>query len=168
MCKTLIQTDEMQEYKSALAQFPTGVAVVTCWNDDMQPLGMTINSFSSISLTPMLVSWCLDRRANSYVDFCLSKRFYISLLAQHQEDIATKFATRGINKFADLLISDDNPIFIPESCAQFQCIVVNKIGLGDHMMLVGEVESFHWNDEDPLIYEQGKFTRSLNTTLKVA
>ena len=74
-------SDRTTTLRAALGQFSTGIAIVTALDREQQPVGMTINSFSSVSLTPALVSWCIDRRAASYSTFTRAARFALSVLA---------------------------------------------------------------------------------------
>jgi flavin reductase (DIM6/NTAB) family NADH-FMN oxidoreductase RutF len=76
--------DAIRELRHALGQFTTGVAIVTALGDDAGPVGMTINSFASVSLEPALVSWCIDRRAASYETFVNARHFGITVLAENQ------------------------------------------------------------------------------------
>jgi len=67
-------SDEIRSFRGALGQFPTGVAIVTALTENLGPVGMTINSFNSVSLTPALVSWCIDHKSASYRSFAMAKK----------------------------------------------------------------------------------------------
>ena len=156
--------DEIVSLRSTLGQFPTGVAIVTALDENHQPAGMTINSFNSVSLTPALVSWCIDHRAASYETFANAKAFAVTVLAEDQEELAQRFATRGANKFRDLeIVGNDAPI-IPHGCAWFKCETYQSILLGDHRMLVGKVTQFARNPIQPLVFRGGRFQQLAATT----
>ena len=157
MCKTLQPPPAHRLLRSQLGQFPTGVAVVTAEDECGQPVGMTINSFQSISLTPALVGWCIDRRSASYPVFAQAERFAISVLHEGQRNIAEHFAKRGADKFAGLTVRTGKPLVIPSACAWFQCQTYSRFLLGDHMMLVGEVIDSDSREASPLVFAQGRF-----------
>ena len=77
-------SDKNNSLRGSLGQFPTGVAIVTALTENLQPVGMTINSFNSVSLTPALISWCIDHRAASYKTFARAKSFTVTVLAEDQ------------------------------------------------------------------------------------
>ena len=149
--------DEIVSLRSTLSQFPTGVAIVTALDENHQPVGMTINSFNSVSLTPALVSWCIDHRAASYETFANAKSFTVTVLTEDQVELARRFATRGENKFRGIeIVGNDAPI-IPQGCAWFKCEIYQSILLGDHTMLVGKVTQFAKNPIQPLVFRGGQF-----------
>ena len=157
MSKQTGQNDAIRELRNALGRFTTGVAIVTALGDDAEPVGMTINSFGSVSLEPALVSWCIDRRAASYETFVNAGHFSITLLAQHQAELAMRFATRGADKSRDIEIGDDAAPVIAGSCAWFKCDRYRSIPLGDHTMLVGEILEFAQYPVAPLVFSGGSF-----------
>ena len=149
--------DEIVSFRSTLSQFPTGVAIVTSLNENRQPIGMTINSFSSVSLAPALISGCIDRQAASYESFANATGFAVTVLAEGQAELAQRFATRGANKFRGIeIVGNDAPI-IPHGCAWFKCETYQTILLGDHTMLVGKVIEFAKNLIQPLVFRGGQF-----------
>lgn len=151
--------EEIREYRNALGQFPTGVAIVTAVAENAQPVGITINSFSSISMSPSLISWSIDLGSASYETFTKAKGFTVTVLAEYQADLAIRFATRGANKFRDIDIDGNEAPIIPGGCAWFKCDTYRSILLGDHTMLVGKVIEFTKNPVSPLIFEGGQFQR---------
>ena len=148
---------DVPEYRSALGQFPTGVAIVTALGDNGQPVGLTINSLTSISLAPALISWSIDHRSASYEIFANAQRFAVTVLAEGQADLAMRFATRGANKFQDIEINRNEAPVIPNGCAWFKCETYRSILLGDHTMMVGEVIEFDRNSLQPLVFKGGQF-----------
>ena len=155
--------DEIVSLRSTLGQFPTGVAIVTALTENHQPVGMTINSFNSISLTPALVSWCIDHQAASYETFTSAANFVVTVLAEGQMELAQRFATRGTNKFRGIeVVGNDAPI-IPHGCAWFKCETYRSISLGDHTMLVGKVIEFAKTPIQPLVFRGGRFQQLVET-----
>jgi flavin reductase (DIM6/NTAB) family NADH-FMN oxidoreductase RutF len=157
MSKQKGHDDTIHALRSALGRFTTGVAIVTAPGKDARPVGMTINSFSSISLSPSLISWCIDRHAASFETFVNAERFSITVLAAHQTELAIQFATRGVDKFRNLETTGELAPVIPGSCAWFICDRYRVIPLGDHSMLVGEVREFTQCQVAPLVFSGGCF-----------
>lgn len=164
MSKEFKSSAKIREYRSALGQFPTGVAIVTALADNLQPVGMTINSLSSISMTPALISWSIDHGSASYEIFSKARNFAITVLAEDQVDLALRFATRGANKFRDIDIDSNDAPVIPNGCAWFKCETYRSILLGDHTMLVGEVVEYDKNPLQPLVFKGGQFQHSTQST----
>jgi flavin reductase (DIM6/NTAB) family NADH-FMN oxidoreductase RutF len=157
MSRQFNNRDEIVSLRSTLSQFPTGVAIVTAVNENHQPVGMTINSFNSVSLAPALVSWCIDRQAASYETFANATGFAVTVLAEGQAELAQRFATRGANKFRGIKIAGNDAPIIPHGCAWFKCETYQSILLGDHTMLVGKVIEFAKKPIQPLVFRGGQF-----------
>jgi len=155
MCRIIKQPDHTQ-LRSAFGQFPTGVAIVTIATPEGGSTGITINSFSSVSLSPALVSWCIDVNSGSYFSFALAPRFTITVLAEDQQEIARRYATRGIDKSAGESI-DDMPPAIPDGCAEYHCDTYRTTPMGDHLMIVGKVRKVGTSDRKPLLFMNGRF-----------
>lgn len=149
--------------RAALGQFTTGVAIATALDHNKRPVGMTINSFSSVSLDPALVSWCIDQNAASYATFMEAGNFALTVLAADQADLALRFATRGADKFRGIAIGNGQAPVIERACAWFQCEPYRSIVLGDHLMLVGKVTEFGNNDLQPLVFRGGQFQQLVAT-----
>ena len=171
MGQDLENVADLHAYRNALGQFPTGVAIVTAIDDNSLPVGMTINSFSSISISPALISWSIDHGAASHGIFARAKTFTVTVLAESQADLAIRFATRGANKFRDMDTEGAGAPVIPGGCAWFKCDSYRSIPLGDHTMLVGRVIEFARNPVSPLIFKGGQFqlpAMSANVTTQAA
>lgn len=148
-----------RELRKTLGQFTTGVAIVTTRGCQVPCVGMTINSFCSISMEPPLVGWCIDNRAASYEDFLNSQGFTVTVLSSGHEVLAKRFATPGADKFRGIEMkkADLYGIEIPSGCAVFRCRNVTQVRLGDHMLLVGRVEDFRQYARQPLVFHSGAF-----------
>ena len=163
MSRQFNNSDDIFSLRSTLSQFPTGVAIVTALAENHLPAGMTINSFNSVSLSPALVSWCIDHHSASYGTFTETERFAVTVLAADQVELAKRFATRGANKFRDIDITGNEAPIIPQGCAWFKCETYQSIALGDHTMLVGKVIEFAKNPIPPLVFSGGQFQQLVQT-----
>lgn len=133
-------TREGRDFRQALGRFATGVTIVTALGPD-GPVGMTVNSFSSVSLTPPLVLWCPARSSARHDIFANAKAWSIHLLGSEQTDLALRF-TRGGTGFEGLELASSNegaPV-IPGTAARFDCTAYACHEGGDHSILVGEVQ----------------------------
>ena len=163
------QQASQRRLRDALGSFPTGVAIVTALGQRGTPVGMTINSFCSVSLKPALVSFCVDNSAASYRDFLTCPGFTISILNNDQHDVAKIFASRGADKFAALPGYNDTDSngyggfapAIPGASAVFECRNYRRLTLGDHLMIVGKVVHFNHQARHPLAFFKGKFHQLL-------
>jgi len=164
MSQQFKNSDEKHALRGSLGQFPTGVAIVTALAENRQPVGMTINSFSSVSLSPALISWSIDHQSASYKAFAEAKSFAVTVLAEDQADLAIRFATRGANKFRGIETCRDDAPVIPNGCAWFKCETYRSILLGDHTMLVGKVIEFAKNPIPPLVFKGGQFQQLAHST----
>ncbi len=150
-------------YRRALAQFATGIAVVTTRAADDAPVGITINSFSSVSLEPPLVLWSVAQRASAFATFSTAERFMINVLAADQLEIAKRFATSGIDRFGPTpwTATTHGLPRLTGCIAWFECKLRAAHPEGDHVILVGGVESFDMTAGLPLIFHAGRYITDL-------
>lgn len=152
-------TFDMRAFRNALGCFPTGVAIVTAKALGEAPIGMTINSFSSVSLDPPLVLWSLRRNAFSRDGYMKAKRFIINVLRDDQETVALRFARPAEKIFNEGEVDhacDGTPRFIG-CAATFECRTVDIIEGGDHLIMIGQVERFGATSNQPLVFCRGSF-----------
>jgi flavin reductase (DIM6/NTAB) family NADH-FMN oxidoreductase RutF len=152
---------DLVEYRRALSCFATGVAVATTLDENGQRAGMTISSFSSVSLDPPLVLWSIANDSVSYDAFMSAEYFAVNILAMSQNDISTRFAQSGNDKFEGLECREGIggvPI-LPEYAATFECSAEHRYDGGDHKIIVGRVLRFEDREIDPLIFYRGRFLR---------
>ena len=145
--------------RDALGSFATGVTIVTARAADGAPVGVTANSFSSVSLEPALVLWSLAKGAMSRTIFETAPAFAINILAADQEDLARRFASQGADKFAGMTIVRgfaDVPI-IPGVAAAFECRRTAIHDGGDQLIFVGEIMEFAHAGHAPLVFHAGQF-----------
>ncbi|MBT2546872.1 flavin reductase [Arthrobacter sp. ISL-65] len=150
---------DLRDFRGALGQFATGVTVVTTLGVDGRKVGMTANSFTSVSMEPPLVLWCPSKRAPSLADFEESTHFAINILASDQHVLSRQFATPSPDKFAGAETSEGiaGIPLLDGAVATFQCRTVSRHDAGDHVIYVGEVEKYENAGRDPLVFHAGKY-----------
>jgi flavin reductase (DIM6/NTAB) family NADH-FMN oxidoreductase RutF len=124
-----------------------------------EKVGMTVNSFNSVSLDPPLVLWSLDRKTNCFDDFVDAETFAVHVLAAEQQDLSQRFASVGKDRFHDLECSQglsSIPI-LPHCSAYFECTSEHLYEGGDHVILVGRVINFVDNQLPPLLFYRGQY-----------
>lgn len=148
-----------RDLRRALGQYATGVTVVTCRGRDGQKVGMTANSFTSVSLDPPLVLWCPGKQAPSLPDFKSASHFTVNVLATNQHHFSRQFATPTEDKFAGvpLLEGIGGAPVIEGTVASFQCRTVGQYDAGDHVILLGEVEQYDAPGGEPLVFHSGYY-----------
>ena len=146
--------------KKSLGMFSTGITIVTTVDDNKNPIGMTVNSFASVSLNPQLVLWSIDKKQPSYDIFLNANGYAVNILSKSQKDLCFNFSSPNENKFdnVDWNYSKNGHPIINESLAWFDCIKWNYYDGGDHQILVGEVISHHHKENEPLLYWNGKIS----------
>jgi 3-hydroxy-9,10-secoandrosta-1,3,5(10)-triene-9,17-dione monooxygenase reductase component len=147
------------QFRSALGAFVTGVTIVTTRAPDGTDVGLTANSFNSVSLDPPLVLWSLARNARSREAFTQAAGFAVHVLAIDQEELSKRFATRGEVKFAGLTLErGEGGVPLLQGCsARFECRTTFQYEGGDHIIFVGEVLSFTHCDKRPLALHAGRY-----------
>ena len=150
-------TEHLRLYRSALGQFATGVTVVTALGAD-GPTGMTANSFTSVSLAPPLVLWCLSQRSQRAQVFLKAERYALNVLHSGQYELAMGFASDG-GTFteANSIEGTGGVPLLREALAVFECKLDKTVDAGDHSIVIGEVEQLRYRDGDPLIFHGGHF-----------
>ncbi|HEX7387625.1 MAG TPA: flavin reductase family protein [Castellaniella sp.] len=150
-------------FRSALGRFPSGVTIVTAEHPDTHaPLGMTISSFSSVSLQPPMVLWTLTQGAASRPALLTLERYVIHVLSASQIHLARRFA-RGSHseRFEGLALgrAPNGTLMLedPRCSAWFECHNSQHHDAGDHTIFVGQVEHCHYQPKAPLIYHAGDF-----------
>jgi len=155
-------TPDAVAYRRALGAFATGVCVVTA-DSDQGPLGLTVNSFTSVSLEPRLILWCLDERSERWPAFAAAPRFAVHVLPAGDRDKAARFA-RGVALLGEGEFErrDEGPPCLPEALARFECAAHQRIQMGDHMIIIGRVEAFSAAEGDALTFWRGRYGRLEN------
>jgi flavin reductase (DIM6/NTAB) family NADH-FMN oxidoreductase RutF len=132
-------SEDRRAFRNALGRFTTGITVVTTQTKE-GPVGITVNSFSSVSLDPPLVLWAPDKSSNRYDDFINAKTYAIHVLGNDQRTICEGFA-KSKTAFGSLDYAiDDNGLPVIAGClAVFKCVFFKQVDAGDHSIIIGEV-----------------------------
>ncbi len=147
-------------FRDALGMFATGVTIVTARGVDGTPVGLTANSFNSVSLSPPLVLWSLSRLAGSMPVFSAGSHYAIHVLAADQRALAERFASRGLDRWSGLDFDSGagGAPLLRGAAAVFECANRSRYEEGDHVIFVGEVERCsHRADASPLLFHGGRF-----------
>jgi 3-hydroxy-9,10-secoandrosta-1,3,5(10)-triene-9,17-dione monooxygenase reductase component len=159
-----IRPEEVRSFRNALGAFATGVTVVTTRSAEGADVGLTANSFNSVSLDPPMVLWSLAKASRALPVFVGSGFFAVHVLAADHEEISARFSRPGADKFAGLDIErglGDTPL-LRQFSARFQCRTEFQYEGGDHVIFVGRVEAFHHTDTRPLVFHAGKYAMTVN------
>jgi 3-hydroxy-9,10-secoandrosta-1,3,5(10)-triene-9,17-dione monooxygenase reductase component len=151
--------DHARRFRNALGAFATGVTIVTTRDAQGLDIGLTANSFNSVSLDPPMVLWSLAKNARSLPAFLGTSHFAVHVLAADQEELSLRFATRGSEKFAGLDVERGaSQVPLLRGCsARFQCRTAFRHEGGDHVIFVGAVEAFDQSDRPPLVFHGGRY-----------
>ena len=149
-----------REFRSALGCFATGVTIITALGPRGELLGNTVNSFSSVSLDPPLILWCMGRHAMSLKSYLSTDNFTVNILAHDQRELSNRFAKAGADKWTDVAYDTGNsgcPI-LKGTMAVFECKTRHTYMGGDHVIFVGEVMHAAFDmARNPLLFLQGKY-----------
>jgi len=157
----MIENDDgSRALRNALGRFATGVTVVTAVDPDGHPIGLTVNSFSAVSLNPPLVLWCLDNTSHNLAAFRRAGHHAINVLAAGQLDLSNRFATWPVDRFGGLHWhpgAGGAPL-LPGCCARFEVANEATHPAGDHTIFVGRVERFsEASGMAPLLFHAGQY-----------
>lgn len=155
-----MQDFDAKAFRNACGMFATGITVVTTTTPQGEPVGMTVNSFSSVSLDPPLILWSVGNHARSFDLFSQTTHYAVHILHKEQEALSTLFASRGEEKFTNLAWTTGvagSPI-LPDFAVCFQCTMEHVYPGGDHNILVGRVVAFEdRGHQAALLYFRGKY-----------
>lgn len=147
--------------RNVLGRFPTGVTVITALGlPERRPVGLTVNSFSSVSLEPPLALWSLSRRSPNLAQFLPGKGHVIHILAQQQAAMALQFANPRADKFAGIDYTFDEATGAPaiEGCvARLFCETASVTEGGDHVVIISRVLRHEATEREPLVFYRGAF-----------
>jgi flavin reductase (DIM6/NTAB) family NADH-FMN oxidoreductase RutF len=148
-----------RELRDALGQFATGVVVITTVTPEGEFVGVTANSFTSVSLDPPLVLWCPGRHLRSLPHFERAERFAINVLASEQHELSRRFATPDGDKFSGVPVRvglGGVPV-LEGTLATFECRTTALHEAGDHVIHLGHVERFRHDPAKPLVFHGGRY-----------
>ncbi|MEL6727265.1 MAG: flavin reductase family protein [Pseudomonadota bacterium] len=151
---------DLRTFRDTLGLFVTGVTVITTRDELGAPVGITANSFNSVSLDPPLILWSVGLNALSLNAFSQARAFAVHILRDDQAALSQRFATSGTDKFAGLNIESglhDVPL-LPDCAARMECLPYAKHAAGDHILFIAQVHRLASDPEAmPLVYHGGKY-----------
>ncbi|MBB99789.1 MAG: flavin reductase [Rhodobacteraceae bacterium] len=148
-----------RDFRAALGRFATGVTIVTTLDGDGRPVGLTANSFNSVSLDPPMVLWSLARTSRNLAIFERATHYAINVLASDQRALSDRFARPVENRFAgvDWRAGLGGVPVLDGVTAVFECSHATRVQGGDHIVFLGQVEAFDARDREPLLYHGGRY-----------
>lgn len=156
----VVPGDDVRRFRNALGWFTTGVAVVTTRVGAGAPIGITVNSFSSVSLDPPLVLWCLDKKSDTLEAFEAATHFTVNVLREEHQEISSRLSRKGDHSLAGLAVVDRESgcPALEQALAHFECEVEARHDAGDHVIMIGRVLNFDYaEDGRPLLYHRGGY-----------
>lgn len=151
---------DARAFRRALGNFTTGVTVITAQNSQGQKVGITANSFNSVSLDPPLVLWSLAKDSGSFSVFESASHFAVNILSSDQIALSNHFSQPQKDKFAAVNweAGTGNCPLLPDCSGRFQCESYERIDAGDHWIFLGKVVAFDDFGRAPLCYHQGSYS----------
>lgn len=151
---------DSQKFRNILGHYPTGVCVITAVQENNEPVGMTVGSFTSVSLDPPLVGFFPSRNSSSWLKMAGAQRFCVNVLADDQEWVCRRFASKLQDKFEDVgyRLSDAGLPILGNVVAWIDCDLHSVMEAGDHYIVLGEVRELAVErNAKPLIFCQGNY-----------
>ncbi len=147
---------QQEEFKKALGNYPTGVTVVTTFDQEDTPVGLTVNSFASVSIDPLLILWSIDKKSKSLDVFTSAKKFAVNILASDQEKLCFLFSSKVIDRFAECKWnrSENGLPVLEDTASVLECETYQQVEAGDHVILIGKVTNIANSGKAPLLYHQ--------------
>jgi len=151
---------DVKVLRNCFGKFATGITVITALAPDGTKLGLTVNSFSSLSLDPPMILWSLDKKSKSLEALQATSHFVVNVLASDQMDVSNNFAKTSDDKFDDveLIESKCGMPLLAGTVAHLECKNAGTYDGGDHLIFIGAVEHFDTSDKKPLLYTNGQYT----------
>ncbi|AFZ83858.1 monooxygenase component [Candidatus Kinetoplastibacterium blastocrithidii TCC012E] len=163
--KPEIQTQQ-KELRQLLGNFVTGVTIITTHGLMNRPYGLTINSFNSLSLDPPLILWSLSIKSTNKNIFLNCSNYVIHILSNEQTEIANSFAIKNPpDRFKNIKtkFSPSGTIMLDiEYKAWIDCKNYRHYIEGDHLLMIGKVQYYHYSNAEPLIFYNGDFYKKLS------
>ncbi len=150
---------DSHSFRRACSKFATGVTIAAVIAPDGKPHGLTVSSFTSVSLIPPLVLICIDHKTKVLEYFRHSPWFGISVLSEQQQDISNRFAARGENRFHNTAwhAGKSGAPLLDGALATFECEVERIVEAGDHAIFIANVRAIEAEDGRPLLYFGGGY-----------
>jgi flavin reductase (DIM6/NTAB) family NADH-FMN oxidoreductase RutF len=157
------RTLDSGDFRRCCARFATGITIATVIDPDCQPHGLTVNSFTSVSLAPPLVLVCIDYSSKVLPLFRAASHFGVNVLHAGQQELSARFATKGQDRFDRVpwTAGEFGVPLIPGALAHFECAVRNVVEAGDHAVFLAEAIRFDLGERgEPLLFFDSRY-RSL-------
>ncbi len=146
-------------FRTVLGHFATGVTIITAMNGS-EPVGVSANAFTSVSLDPPLVLFCAAKSSTTWPKIEQAGKFTVNILSEHQEDVCRVFATKGADRFTRIgwrPSANGNPI-LHDVLAYIDCTIESQFDGGDHIIVVGRVQELGITaDDGPLLFYRGGY-----------
>lgn len=146
-----------------MGTFATGVTVLSTLDSAGAPYGVTVNSFTAVSLEPTLILVCLDNRLSGLQFFLECKRFVVNILGEDQEDVSSFFAAKGSDRSRLDAVTESGLPMVGGAISHLECSLVDSHPAGDHTILLGRVTSIHLSEDaqerGPLLFFNGRYGR---------
>jgi flavin reductase ActVB len=148
-----------QKFRDAMSTFASGVTVIGLRDTEGRFRGITVSAFSSVSMTPPIVLVCIAKNSACNEELSTGVYFGVSILAEDQAHLAQHFAKSSGNKFGDIpfRFGRTSVPLINGACTQLECVVRQRVGAGDHIVVLGEVITAEVTNTLPLVYAQRNF-----------
>lgn len=149
-------------FKDYFANWPSGVAAVTCIGTDGKPQGFTASSVISVSMDPPLVLFALKRDANSLPHFLAAKAFAVNALSREQQDVSTLFSTRSADRFGNVRHRPGPATGAPlleGAWGTLECKMHAQYDGGDHVLFLGRIVAIETDGGEPLVYHRRGYRR---------
>ena len=148
-----------RQFRDALGNFATGVCIITAAPEGFDPVGVTVNSFTSVSIEPPLILWCLKIDSVVYSVFEGVNLFTVNVLAANQKALSEQYADKTRHKLEPgcyVNNSAGTPV-LKDSIASFDCVVRERYKGGDHVIIMGEIKEINVNPGEPLVFYKGGY-----------
>ncbi|MEI6382079.1 MAG: flavin reductase family protein [Betaproteobacteria bacterium] len=150
------------DLRKALGKFATGVTIVTTQGVGDQLVGVTANSFNTVSLSPPIVLWSLTKTSSTLSDFDHSGRFIINILSTDQVHLSQRFSKPISDKFENVEHSKGiaGLPYLHDCVARFECKTLHRHEVGDHILFLGQIEAYEHTHLEPLLFCKGQYAHS--------
>ncbi|MDG2004392.1 MAG: flavin reductase family protein [Novosphingobium sp.] len=153
-------TIDQARFRQVLGCYPTGVCIITALDDEGNPSGLVVGTFTSVSLDPPLVGFLPDKGSSSWPKIEQAGKFCVNVLASDQQQVCRQMAAKGPEKFAgvEFTLSDNGLPVIADALACIECRIHSVTEAGDHWFVLGEVLGMDaTRDDDPMLFHRGRY-----------
>ena len=153
-------SEPLRNFRDALGHFATGVAIITTKGPNGAPIGLTVNSFDSVSLDPPLVLWSLDRTSDRFTAFMQAEHYAVNILGDANQTLSHRLSRKGefTLEGEPVRTGPHGAPMLTCAIASFECRIEHRHEGGDHVIFVGRVLDFsHTSHGRPLVYYRGRY-----------